>query len=511
MGIFLFMISLLTYINAFTNGFMFDDFTCLFGQYSVAGRSFADIFMHNQAGFYRPVGHLLLWISAGVFGNNVIGYHAVNFCLFLLMLFFFVIIAEKLTQNRMLAFMAGLLYAVHPINGMSVNYITACNNSSYVLLMQLSLISYIYYTESRRKYLYVLSFIGFILAFLAHEIALLLPFFLIAYRIVCKGARLKPSFYSVAPFIVLAGCYFLFRSNGTAVFVHKINIPISATGDLMAYFSTWVDLIRWYFTQLIYPAKVVFLWSAKMGSARFIVNAAIFLLGSIGFCYFIIKNGKNWKSFALLLFLGGCAPTFYSCFVFSPKVWPYFEPHWMYFSQMGFFILAGAFFYYIIKRNRLVGHLLIVAVLCLFIVCSWQYNSKWRTQEEYSRYWLSVNQGNLTAFYGLGTSLMDKGDYAGAVDVFRSANTLLGNISVAMAVALGHCYDELGNGTEALVIFNTVTKENPGNALVYHYKGLYLMKRGDHALAREAFLKSVKLDPKFSLSYPYLQDTRLKK
>jgi len=147
----LFFACFLAYANSFMNGFMMDDHIALFGQTGVENRSLVQILSQDLGGFYRPVGLSILWAVCQLAHHNPTGYHAANFFLFFLMVFLFFKLFEKLTGDRPLAFLAALLYAVHPLNGMIVNYMTASLLATFVLCTQASLLSFIHFFERGKK------------------------------------------------------------------------------------------------------------------------------------------------------------------------------------------------------------------------------------------------------------------------------------------------------------------------------------------------------------------------
>jgi tetratricopeptide (TPR) repeat protein len=172
---------------------------------------------------------------------------------------------------------------------------------------------------------------------------------------------------------------------------------------------------------------------------------------------------------------------------------------------MGLFLLAASVLMAIVRRHAKAGIAFIVVLACILAALAWDYNAKWQTQEKYSRYWLSLNIGNLTPYYGLGRSLMDQGDCAGAVKSFQEGIRILNTNNVYLLADAGHCFDVLGEDGAAAFFLNAATKEGPDYAMTYHYMGLYLMKRSDKAGAVRMFEKAVELDPKFSPSRDYLE------
>ena len=170
------------------------------------------------------------------------------------------------------------------------------------------------------------------------------------------------------------------------------------------------------------------------------------------------------------------------------------EPHWFYFTQVGFFVLLAWALLALAHKNFLFGGLFGGIVILLFLIYGWSYNAQWKNQEKYSLYWLSLNTGNLTPYYGLGQSLMEQGDYLASANAFSAGYSRLKYGSVLMAADWGHCLDILGYDKPALYWFRQAAKVDRHYALTYRYLGLYFYKRGDFSKAQKAFRIAAQLD-----------------
>jgi len=498
-------VCLVAYVNSFQNQFMLDDNIILFGQRGVLNKSFLDIFTSTQGDFYRPVGHIPLWLFSRLLGSSYIGYHVLNYFLFVLIVFHVFIIVRKITSDAALSFLASMLYAIHPFNAMIINYITASVLAVFVLSMQASFLFFIGFLEHGKKKDYVFSLIFFIMACLSHEMAIMLPVYLAAYLFFIKKESWEKILGLLSFFLVFLVGWLVFRAQN-ALFPHQLSGVLTlATMDIASSFSTWMDLVTWYLSNLFLPNKVIFLWSAQYGQEHFLRNLLVFtLLVDLG-VYAFFKWRRTWPSFLLAVFILGMIPSICSCFLNFPRVQPIIEPHWFYFSQIGFFVLLGWVLLTMVRKSHLIGGVFTGSIILLLLVYSWSYNALWENQEKYSLHWLSLNTGNLTPYYGLGRSLMEKGEYREASQVFLLGTQRLNYAHSPLAADLGHCFDMLGDDKSALNWFGLAVKWDSRYALTYHYYGLYFNKRADFSKAQEEFKKSVELDPKFSLSYPYLK------
>ena len=455
-----FLVCLLSYANSFQNQFMMDDHAILLGRHGMLDRSFIGIFQHNQgSSFYRPIGHIPLWIFSRLFRFNFIGYHAANLFLFAGIVFFFYAIVRKLTAQAPLSFFSAVLYAIHPLNGMLVNYITASVIAVFVLSMQASFWYFLRFSEQGRRGDYILCFIFFIFASLSHEMAIMLPVYLAAYLFFIKRESWWNGVRFLSPFVLFFGAWTAIRFKDH-IFHNRVSGPFEAMGNVAAHFSTWMDLVSWYVSKLFFPDKILFLWSSPYGSEHLLRDLIFFVLATGLAVYALLKWKRSWQSFFLATFVVGLLPTVFSCFLDFPGTWPIIEPHWFYFSEVGFFILLAGLILTMARKSPVIGGIFGGCVILLFLVHSWDYNTKWKSQEIYSRYWLSLNKGNWTPYSTLGESLMDKGDYQGA---FACFSKLIGlNYNPAYVDNnLGVIYLKQGQWEKAEGLFRQALAYNP--------------------------------------------------
>ncbi len=349
----LFLAGLVTYVNSFANAFMLDDYIVLFGQKGVASKTFLDLFTARQADFYRPIGHVPLWGFYRLFGDQVWMYHGANLLLFSAAVWLMFLIIVRLSSDRKLAFLTALLFTVHPLEGMLVNYVTANIITTFVICLELSFLAFLSFLSTGKKRWWPVSFVFFILAFLSHEMAVVFP--LVLLLLLCLGVKkwvgvekkdagaqsseVKGPLFtllSLGPFFLVSVGYLVLRSRD--FFFHRtIAGTAAAWKEPVSYFVTWYDLISWYVRKLFVPHELLFLWSVPF-QAEFFFGKLIVFLGVCAFVgYLFWRWGRSLRSFALGMFLIGLAPTLSASFSYHPIVKPLLETHCFYFDSMGFF------------------------------------------------------------------------------------------------------------------------------------------------------------------------------
>ncbi len=155
-------IIIFTYINALNHSFMLDDHD-FFDTRKSDIRNLLGYFLPDNLvaekgiaksvdAYYRPLAQVVPMISHLIFKGNPWGYHIVNLVLFWLACCLIFLFVEKFWPNNKWGIWVAGLYALHPINGIVVNYITASVFSTQVILMIISTMTYYKWATSNHKW-----------------------------------------------------------------------------------------------------------------------------------------------------------------------------------------------------------------------------------------------------------------------------------------------------------------------------------------------------------------------
>src|SRR6266567_8113536 len=168
----------MVYLAAFRGDFLWDDFLLITGNPLLQNFSgLLEIWSGGRTADYFPLTNTVFWIEHHLFGVNATGYHAVNILLQ---------IANALLVWRLLkrlnipgAWLAGLIFGIHPIHVASVAWISELKN---LLAMFFALLSVLCFLElDDNKWLrnsataYAASLVFFALALLSKTQVVFLP------------------------------------------------------------------------------------------------------------------------------------------------------------------------------------------------------------------------------------------------------------------------------------------------------------------------------------------------
>lgn len=191
----------LVYSNTFNNSFHYDDYEVIVNNSLIRK---ASNFIHfpglmERLGEFRPLAYLSFALNYYYGGLDVYGYHIVNLLIHLIVcILVYAIVGKLLFKTEgcpssqpvsLLPLFSALLFATHPINTQSVNYISSRSFSLAILFYLLSLYLFLRFLDHRstihkpksviHTIYYICSFASYMLALLSREIAITLPLTLI--------------------------------------------------------------------------------------------------------------------------------------------------------------------------------------------------------------------------------------------------------------------------------------------------------------------------------------------
>src|SRR6476620_868455 len=256
------------YLPVLRGDFLWDDFLLITGNPLLQNFSgLLEIWSGGRTADYFPLTNTVFWIEHHLFGANATGYHAVNIVLQ---------IADALLVWRLLkrldvpgAWLAGLLFGIHPIHVASVAWISELKN---LLAMFFALLSILCFLEPDEKRLrnsairYAASLVFFGLALLSKTQVVFLPFVLL----LCAWWRDKQTagtkstsglqrdvirswpFFSLAIVLGLVTLWFQNRGIGEEEIV---------IGSLPRRFANAAMAIWWYAGHLFVPVRLMAIYA----------------------------------------------------------------------------------------------------------------------------------------------------------------------------------------------------------------------------------------------------------
>ena len=213
-GLFITALVVLIYAPSHNGGFLLDDDLYLTGNPVIkAPDGLKRIWFTMQSPDYWPVTNTSLWIEWRLWGMNPTGYHATNVALHILNSLLIWLVLRRLAIPG--AFLAALLFAVHPVNVESVAWIAQRKNVLALLFFLISLGCFLRFTEppmiAERKQpalaatrWYWFSLLAFVLAMLSKGSVAVLPLVLLLIEWWRRGAITRRDWLRVSPLFTVA-------------------------------------------------------------------------------------------------------------------------------------------------------------------------------------------------------------------------------------------------------------------------------------------------------------------
>jgi hypothetical protein len=200
MEVLLCALTALAYVGTLAFGFVYDDEPAIVRNSAIHAWRYVPSYFFPKAfagpattltgGFYRPINFLWLRINHALFGLHPAGWHLAALACHVLTTYLVFAVGCKLLGDRKAAFVAGILFGLHPVHVENVAWLAAINDTLICALLLLSFLAFLRYYSGRGKSWLVVSLSLSALALLTKETAGMFPFLIFAYAALF-GARAR--------------------------------------------------------------------------------------------------------------------------------------------------------------------------------------------------------------------------------------------------------------------------------------------------------------------------------
>jgi tetratricopeptide (TPR) repeat protein len=498
----IFFITFLIYIPAIRGGFVWDDAVFLTNNRLIkADDGLYRFWFTSEATDYYPLTWTTLWLEWRLWGMNASAYHIVNVFLHAV-----ISVLIWLTLNRLKipgAWLAGLIFAVHPVNVESVAWIIELKNILPMVFYVLSIQAYLKFEREQHTLLYGLSLGCFLLALLSKASVVMLPFVLLGCvwwqrnRIGRKDLIRTLPYFALSAILSLATVYVHYQ---TAIGEDAVRTDGFLSRLAGAGWAVW-----FYLYKAIVPYNLCFVYPRWEIDASSIVS---FLPGVLlaGVLILFWRYRKSWGRpflFGMAYYVVTLFPVLGFFNIYFMK-YSLVADHWQYTSIIGIIALLvglGSYKYpdwhMTVRRVTLVAAVAGVALLSLQ---TWRQGHIYRNNETLWRDTIAKNPGCWPAHTNLGLVLARQGRTAEAIDhyvealrirpVYEEAHNSLG---VALAAQ--------GNLDEAISHYSEALRINPHFFQSYTNLGNALKKQGKIEQALSNYSTALQINPRFAAGH----------
>jgi Flp pilus assembly protein TadD len=454
---------------------------------------------------YYPIKASVQWLQWHLWGMDTLGYHLTNVFLHILGALLVWRLLSKFGLR--LAWLGGLIFAIHPVQVESVAWIVELKNTLSLPPLLLAMCAYVDFEEHGKAKDYGLALGLFLVAILCKLSVALFPLVILLYvwwrrgRIGWIDLKTSMPFFGVALVVglitIVSGIYDVrFNHNDPGAMpvggllarlvaaglslsfcFSKVFLPVG----LLPIYPKWaIDLSSpvQYLPWLVLGGVIGWLWSKRRSWGRH---------GLLGLGFFLIN-------------LGPCPGFIPVCDM--PFAWV--MDHFLYLPIIGLIGLVvaalGEMEMQLPASFRFYSFGLVTVMLAYLALCSHSYAKIFNNSETLWTYELQLNPEASVAHYNLGNALFQTGRIPEAKTQFEQALQINPNDADART-NLGSSLFQLGRMPEAMAQFEQALQLNPNDAETHNNLGQALLQldRGTEAVVQ--FKAAIQIKPDFAEAY----------
>jgi Flp pilus assembly protein TadD len=531
LGLLLIAATFLAYFPALHGGFIWDDDAHISANPTL--RSLSGLweiwFRPGATCQYYPLSFTVFWAEYQLWGLNPLGYHLVNVALHCLVAVLLWQLLERLKVRG--AWLAGAIFALHPVCTMSVAWMTELKNTlsaalalgagwAFLRFAALGVYGPMNPNRNNRKenvsgvdwYYGILSLALFLLAMFAKTAISFLPVTLL---LVAWWQRERLAWRVVVPLLLMLGVvvvmgevtFYIEHLYGAAG--AKFNLGLLER-VLVSGRSFW-----FYLGKLFFPYPLSFIYE------RWAINTAA------GWQYFYPAAAAGlfvilWRKrrvigkgpFAAMLHFYISTSMLILIVVLYMTRYSFVSDHWQYFGCMSVIPLVAAgittALEWMGKRSLFLPPAFVGALLLVLGILTWRQNGMYADIETLWRTTIARNPGCWMAHNNLATALLGKNQIAEAISHIQEALRLKPDYAEAHN-NLGIAFGMKGQIDEAISQHQEALRLNPDFAEAYNNLGNALDKKGQTDEAISQYREAFRLKPDFAEAHYNLGITLLEK
>src|ERR1035437_847761 len=332
----LFAATLVAYWPALQGAMLWDDnkhiTTAALQSWHGLGRIWFDVGATQQ---YYPLLHSAFWVEHRIWGDAVVGYHLTNVFLHAACACLVVLIMRRLALPG--AWLAGFLFALHPVGAESVAWISEQKNTLSGVFCLGAALAYLRFDQTRRKASYFLALGLFMAAVLSKSVTATLPAALLVVLWWRRGhVGWRRDVAPLAPWLALGVC-----AGGFTAWVERAYIGAQGSDFALTLVERCLlaGRVMWFYVaKLVWPANLVFIYP------RWQVDASqwwqyLFPVGVLAVAAgLVVAARRNRGPLAgFLIFAGTLFPALGFLNVY-PFLYSYVADHFQYLACLGLII-----------------------------------------------------------------------------------------------------------------------------------------------------------------------------
>jgi len=506
-----------------------------------AGNGLYRIWFTTEPADYFALTSTTRWLEWRIWGDNPMPYHVGNIALHAVAAVLLWRVLRRLNLRQPAPYIAGLIFAVHPVTVASVAWITERKNVLSMGLYLLSILAYLRFEDEGKRRWYVPALLAAAAALLAKTSVAMLPVVLLLLAWWRRGRIARPDILRTVPFFAVS----LMLGLTEVWFEHHNSIqgevvrPEGPASRVAA--SAWI--VWFYLYKIVFPLDLMMIyprWEVDGGRIVSFVPLAL-LLGCFVLFWVYRRSWGRGPLAALAYFVIVLAPVL-GVIDMSFMRFSLVSDHLQYAAMPGAIAMAAALLTALLsggsKRSavpiRLAGAMGVCGLVFVLAALTWRQACTFRTAEslwdhsierndraEYAYYSRGVAHGRsgdadraiadytkaielkpdrMTVYYNRGVIYHKKGEIDRAIADYTKAIELEPDGSGPYSNR-GAAYKAQGDHDAAIRDLTRAIELNPGNAAAHNNRGASYNAKGDYDAAIRDFDRAIELLPNFALAY----------
>lgn len=452
--------------------------------------------------YYRPVMHLIFTLEYHIFGFQPWGWHLFNIAFHSANgVLVFLIVGTLLETEEagaaegrgasanVLAFMAAVIFAVHPVATEVVAWVSAITELSFTLFYLTAFYLYMRSVATGKRVLLALSVLSFFLSALSKETSATLPLLIVGYDLARKRSIGGRDVLRYAPYAAAGAVYIVLRLNALHGMAPRgrMHPYLDASQYALNAFPLFIEYLK----TLVYPVRLIqfHIFDPVYSITEPRAYGAVILTLLFLFVAWRLSRRSRTCLMAFIFFVVPLLPVFYIPGLARNT----FAERYLYVPSVGFVLLIALAVRWLVARaGPSKGLLGAVAAVFVIVVSACAYGTVTRSREWKDEFtlWNSIVRKYPDHYYGLseaGTVLNRNGDPRGAIPFLEKSVRLNAARRYPEPMTLVHARHELADAyfnlgllARAAPLYREVLDTDPGRfganynlAVIYRKSGRY--------------------------------------
>ncbi len=498
MWVLIFTLTLIAYFPALKGGFIWDDAGHVtrpeLRSFSGLARIWTEVGATQQ---YYPLLHTAFWFEHRLWGDSALGYHLLNVFLHATAAGLFGLILRRLAVPG--AWLAALLFALHPVGVESVAWISEQKNTLSAVFYLAAVLAYLRFDAGRTGRSYALATGFFLMALLTKSVTATIPAALLVIFWWQRG-RLswRRDGQPLLPWFALSA-----TAGWITAAVERTHIGAQGADFALTVVERCLvagRAIWFYLGTLLWPADLVFIyprWTIDASVAwQYLLPLGVLAL----FALLIGRRRQRGPLAALLLFVGTLFPALGFINVY-PFIYSFVADHFQYLACLGLLALAASGLTRVFALlPRWGGFTAVATLLTTLGGLTWAQSSTYRDVFILYETTIARNPACWMAHNNLAMALADAGRLPEAIPHLETALKLRPGFAEAES-NLGDDLTRAGRPADAIPHLERALQLQPGYAEACNNLGAALMAVGRSAEGLSRFAEAVRLKPDYAVAH----------